>query len=277
MSHSLFENLIPKKKPKAVSARSKERTGLEPARLKELRQFAKANRIPLGDGAILNDSLTHKSYTHERKMTAHFHNEKLEFLGDSVLGLVVSEHIYAAYPESTEGGLSKIKSVVVSAAILGEKAKLLNLGDYLLLGKGEEKSGGKTRASLLADAMEAVFGAVYLLGGLEPARKLILRLLREDIDAVFTGRMEKDYKTILQEHFQKTQKTAPRYEIIREWGPDHNRNFEAACLVAGKTLSLGTGKSKKEAEQLAAQEAIQKLNLTVYFPGDHKINSQVPG
>jgi ribonuclease-3 len=271
MSHSLFENLIPKKKAKA-STRLKPKAEMDPARLKQLRQFSKALHIPLGDGKLLNDALTHKSYTHERKMNAHFHNEKLEFLGDSVLGLVVSEHIFEAYPEATEGGLSKVKSVVVSAQVLGEKAKLLNLGDYLLLGKGEEKSGGKNRASLLADALEALFGAVYLLGGLAPAQKLILGLLKDDVDNVFTGRMEKDYKTLLQEHIQKTQKTAPRYEIVKEWGPDHERNFEAACVVNGKTIGVGSGKSKKEAEQLAAHEAIQKLQIVVSIPSDHKIN-----
>ncbi|HVM31964.1 MAG TPA: ribonuclease III domain-containing protein, partial [bacterium] len=134
----MFENLIPKKKSKAAP-RPPDQAPLDPARLKQLRQFAKLLRVPLGDGQLLNDSLTHKSYAHERKMSAHFHNEKLEFLGDSVLGLVISEHLFAAYPDATEGGLSKVKSVVVSAQILGEKAKALNLGDYLLLGKGEEK------------------------------------------------------------------------------------------------------------------------------------------
>jgi ribonuclease-3 len=144
---------------------------MDPARLIQLRQFSKVLRIPLGDGKLLNDALTHKSYTHERKMNANLHNEKLEFLGDSVLGLVVSEHVFEAYPEATEGGLSKVKSVVVSAQVLGEKAKLINLGDYLLLGKGEEKSGGKNRASLLADALEAVLGAVLSFGGAGPGQK----------------------------------------------------------------------------------------------------------
>ena len=176
----MFENLIPKKKAK-IPSRPKEKPEIESARLKQLRLFAKTLRVPLGDGKLLNDALTHKSYTHERKINDHFHNEKLEFLGDSVLGLVISEHIYGAYPEATEGGLSKVKSVVVSAQVLGEKAKLLNLGDYLLLGKGEEKSGGKNRVSLLADALEAVFGAVYLSSGMPPARRLILRLLQEDV------------------------------------------------------------------------------------------------
>ena len=185
--------------------------------------------------------------------------------------MVISEHVFTLYPEVTEGGLSKVKSVVVSADVLSEKARDMKLGDFILLGKGEEKSNGRNRFSLLADALEAVIGAVYLVGGLEPAKKLVLSLLREDVDHVFSGRIEKDYKTLLQEHIQKTQKMAPRYEILREWGPDHNRNFESACTVGGKTLSTGTGKNKKEAEQLAAKNAIEKLQISVSTPSDHKI------
>ena len=233
--------------------------------------MAKIFHIPLGDGLILNEALTHKSYSHERKMDAGYNNEKLEFLGDSVLGLVISEHVFESYPGVTEGGLSKVKSVIVSAQVLGEKAKNLGLGDYILLGKGEEKSGGKHRPALLADALEAVIGATYLVGGLSAARTLVLNLLKDDVDSVFSGRIEKDYKTLLQEHYQKTQKLTPHYEVIRQWGPDHNRNFEVACIINNKTLSTGLGKNKKEAEQLAAQDAIQKLHISVTTPKDHKI------
>jgi ribonuclease III len=267
MSLSLFKNLIPKKK----RGSGWEGVPIEESRLERLKQFSKKLKIPLSDGQLLNAALTHKSYAHERKMNPSHNNEKLEFLGDSVLGLVISQHVFESYPGVTEGGLSKVKSVVVSAQVLSEKAALLGLGDFILLGKGEEKSGGRIRTSLLADALEAVIGAVYLVGGLEAAQELILKLLREDVEKVFSGRIEKDYKTLLQEHFQKTQKTAPRYEVIREWGPDHNRNFEAACLIGGKTLTTGIGKNKKEAEQLAAQEAIKKLQIQVSTPSDHKI------
>ncbi len=267
MSLSLFKNLIPKKK----QGSPKVEADLDKARLDQLKRFAKALQIPLGDGQYLNEALTHKSYTHERKMNPSYNNEKLEFLGDSVLGLVISQHVFESYPEVTEGGLSKVKSVIVSAQVLSEKAKGLNLGDFLLLGKGEEKSGGRVRPGLLADALEAVIGAVYLVGGLSAAGKLILSFLREDVDNVFSGRMEKDYKTLLQEYFQKTQKLAPRYEIIREWGPDHNRNFETSCTVNGKTIATGIGKNKKEAEQIAAQEAIRELKILVTTPSDHKI------
>ena len=133
MSLSLFKNLI-LKKPSA----SKTVVSLEKPRLDQLKRLVKSLQIPLGDGQFLNEALTHKSYTHERKMNPSYNNEKLEFLGDSVLGLVISQHVFESYPEVTEGGLSKVKSVIVSAQILSEKAKLLNLGEFLLLGKGEE-------------------------------------------------------------------------------------------------------------------------------------------
>jgi ribonuclease-3 len=267
MSLSLLKNLIHKKKP----ASSKAVISLEKPRLDELKRFCKQMGIPLGDGQALNEALSHKSFSHERKMGASYNNEKLEFLGDSVLGLIISEHVFETYPQVTEGGLSKVKSVIVSAQVLSEKAKALNLGDFIQLGKGEEKSGGRSRPALLADALEAVIGAVYLVGGLDSARKLVLGLLQEDVDHVFSGRIEKDYKTLLQEHFQKTQKLAPRYDVIREWGPDHNRNFEAACVVNGKTLATGIGKNKKEAEQLAAEEAVKRLQIALTTPKDHKI------
>lgn len=267
MSLSLFGNLIPKKR----RAPEKGTVALEKPRAERLRLFSRQLHIPLGDGQLLNEALTHKSYTHERKMDPGYNNEKLEFLGDSVLGLIISQHVFETFPNVTEGGLSKVKSVIVSAQVLCEKAAGLNLGDFILLGKGEEKSGGRIRPTLLADALEAVIGATYLIGGLPAAEKLVLGLLKEDVDKVFSGRMEKDYKTLLQEHFQKTQKLAPRYEVIKEWGPDHNRRFEAACLVNGKTLATGVGKNKKEAEQSAAQGVIQKLQIQVSTPSDHKI------
>jgi ribonuclease-3 len=239
--------------------------------LARLRELSKKIQVSPGDGLLLNEALTHKSYTHEWKLNPHRNNEKLEFLGDSVLGLVISQHVFNTYPDVTEGGLSKVKSAVVSAQVLSEKAKALGLGEYILLGKGEEKSGGKERPALLADALEAVIGAVYLLGGLKAAQKMVLGLLREDVDNIFSGRTEKDYKTLLQEYFQKTKKVAPRYALVREWGPDHNRNFETACSVEGKTIAAGVGKSKKEAEQAAAREAIRKLQISVTAPSDHRI------
>jgi ribonuclease III len=267
MSLSLLRNLIPKKRKRL----SPSEVRLESSRFAQLKKLAKHLKVPLGDGQLLNEAVTHKSYAHEMKMNPSYNNEKLEFLGDAVLGLVISQHVFESYPGVTEGGLSKVKSVIVSAQVLSEKAKGLGLGEYILLGKGEDKSGGRVRCALLADTLEAVIGAVYLLSGLEAARKLVLDLLREDVDHVFTGRMEKDYKTLLQEHFQKTERFTPKYEIIREWGPDHNRSFESACVINGKTITTGVGKNKKESEQAAAQHAIHKYQVPLSPPSDFKI------
>lgn len=231
-------------------------------RLKQLRRFAKSLGVPLGDGRIFDEALTHKSYSHERAgLPAPPHNEKLEFLGDSVLGLVVCDYLYAHYPGVDEGGLSKIKSVVVSAQFLSEKAQRIGLGPVLKLGKGEEKSGGRERPALLADAIEALIGAVYLCGGLEAAKPFILSMLEEDLRLAQDGHLAKDFKTLLQEHFQRTRKTAPQYRVSREWGPDHNRSFEVECVLGGGVLSRGTGKSKKEAEQDAARRVAETEGL----------------
>jgi ribonuclease III len=250
--------------------RKKEVPGPAPdaERLKDLRRFAKTHRIPLGDGRRLNEALTHKSYSHERAVHPSYpHNEKLEFLGDSILGLVVCDYLYAYFPGLDEGGLSKIKSVVVSANSLSEKAKKIQLGDALRLGRGEEKSGGRERPALLADALEAVIGAVYLNGGLPAARTFVLGLLEEDLAGARSGHLALDYKTILQEHFQRVEKRAPQYKIVRQWGPDHNRSFEVECHLAGKVLAQGTGKSKKEAEQDAARLTALGIGLIQAEPG----------
>lgn len=268
MSLSLFKSLIPKR---AKPAPHRAGVVLDKERLQRVRKFAKSVGIPMGDGAILNEALTHKSYAHERGIPPSYNNEKLEFLGDSVLGLVIAQHVFESFPDVTEGALSRVKSVIVSAQVLSEKAVQIHLGEYLWMGKGEERSGGRQRPGLLADAIEAVIGAAYLVGGLESAGKFVLSLLRDDVENVFTGKMEKDYKTLLQEHVQKTQRTAPRYEIVKEWGPDHNRNFEAACSVHGKIVAHGVGKNKKEAEQNAAEEAVRRLRITVSTPSDLKI------
>lgn len=268
MPRSLFAALT--LKPSARRARAGSTAGLDKPRLAALKKFARAMKVPLGDGRLLNEALTHKSYAHETGMLSRRHNEKLEFLGDSVLGLIVSQHVYETYPEVTEGGLSKVKSVIVSAQVLSEKARSIGLGELILLGKGEERSGGRDRLSLLADTFEAVLGAVYLVGGLKPSRDLVLRLLKEDIDHVFTGRLEKDHKTLLQEYFQKTLRRAPSYRVVREWGPDHDRTFEVQCQLNGETLGTGTGRSKKEAEQAAAREVIRSRQIVVSTPQDHQ-------
>jgi ribonuclease-3 len=231
---------------------------LDKTRLKNLREFSKLLKIPLKNAAIFNNALTHKSYAYELG-TPSLNNERLEFLGDAVLGLVISEHLFFTYPSLKEGEMSKIKSIIVSASILGEKAKEIHLNEFILLGKGEEKSGGRVRSVLLADTLEAVIGATYLIGGFKLAQKLILTLFGSEISKAANGEIKKDYKTQLQEFIQKSYGEVPKYQIEEATGPDHNRTFRISCQIRGQKISSGVGKSKKDAEQQAAQMAYLKI------------------
>lgn len=181
-------------------------------------------------------------------------NERLEFLGDAVLGMVVTHHIYAAYPELAEGELAKLRASVVNAEVLAEVARSLRIGPALLLGRGEAASGGREKASILADAAEAVIGAVYLDGGWESARSLVIDLLGERIEAMASGPGGLDYKSQLQELVMRDHDEPPRYEVSDE-GPDHAKRFHASVFVDGERLGAGEGGSKKRAEQAAARVA----------------------
>ncbi|HWW52762.1 MAG TPA: ribonuclease III, partial [Acidimicrobiales bacterium] len=186
-------------------------------------------------------------------------NERLEFLGDAVLGLVVTDHIFRTYPELPEGELAKVRASVVNAEALAEVASELGLGPALLLGKGEDASGGREKPSILADAMEAVIGAVYLDGGWEAAAELIMRLLGERVEEGAAGPGGQDYKTRLQELAARQFDQLPRYDVSDE-GPDHAKRFFATVLVGGVPRGHGEGRSKKQAEQQAAGEAWHALN-----------------
>ncbi len=185
-------------------------------------------------------------------------NERLEFLGDAVLGLVVTDHIYRAYSELPEGELAKVRASVVNSAVLAEVASGLQLGSAVFLGKGEETSGGRSKPSILADAMEAVIGAVYLDGGWDAASELVLRLLADRIDEAVQGPGGNDFKTRLQELATRAFDTLPRYEVDEE-GPDHAKRFFAVVYVGGEERGRGEGRSKKQAEQEAAREAWEAL------------------
>jgi ribonuclease-3 len=198
-------------------------------------------------------ALTHKSAEQETSLPA---NERLEFLGDAVLGLVVAEHLYRSHPDLDEGPLTKVKAVAVSEPILAEVARELGLGSYLILSKGEEQSGGRQRPSILADAAEAVFAAIYLDRGFRAARTVILRLLADHLHAIERQEHEPDYKTLLQERIQELHRTPPTYRVVSHSGPDHDRTFVTEVRVSGTVLGRGTGKSKKQAEQDAARQAL---------------------
>jgi ribonuclease III len=216
---------------------------------------------------LLQRALTHSSLAHEREAAEpqREDNETLEFLGDAVVGMVAAEHVYRRYPELSEGDLTRLRGALVSRRHLADVAAGMDLGRFLLLGRGEERSGGRTKMALLANAMEAVIGAIYLDAGLEAARTLIdIRViapaigdLREQLSA--RGGMG-DYKSVLQELLQAEKRGQPEYRITAESGPDHRKRFHVEVRVGGAALAEGEGRTRKHAEQDAAQRAIGKLN-----------------
>lgn len=208
---------------------------------------------------ILVAALTHRSFFHEHPDKASEYNERLEFLGDSVLGFVIVEYLYLSDSSLTESIMAKAKSYLVKEAVLSEVAASLSLGKFLRLGKGEESTGGRRKRSLLADAAEAVFGAVYLDGGFDNARRLILSLFREKIDAVLISGEFHDFKTELQEMTQMLFSSIPEYRIIKQEGEEHSKVFTVEVRIEGKPFGSAFGKSKKEAETGAAYEALRKL------------------
>lgn len=203
-------------------------------------------------------ALVHSSYANERGEQGWESNERLEFLGDAVLQLVVSEYLYTRYGSLPEGELTRIRAAVVSTPTLARKGAELGLGRLLLLGKGEEATGGRERASLLENAFEALVGAVFLDGGLEEARRFVLRALEEDIALAARGEYRRDWKTELQELTQR-EGMAPEYRVVAEGGPDHAKWFEVVVLVGDREAGRGRGRSKKEAEQEAARTALAAM------------------
>jgi len=212
--------------------------------------------VSFRDPGLRQAAITHRSYAFEQGLTVT--NERLEFLGDSVLGLVVTDMAYATYPDMPEGQLAKLRAAIVNMQALADVARSLGVGDVVLLGKGEEQSGGRDKASILADALEAVFGAVYLDLGPDAARGLIERLFRPRMEAYVRGEGDRDFKTILQEVSSQELRSIPDYRVV-ERGPDHEKEFTATVHVAGEPLGTGVGRSKKEAEQQAAREAYGRI------------------
>jgi ribonuclease-3 len=216
--------------------------------------------IRFRDEGLRETALTHRSFAFEHGLDTT--NERLEFLGDSVLGLVVTDMAFEAFPDMPEGELAKLRAAIVNAQALAEVARSLELGAMVRLGKGEEQSGGRDKASILADALEAVIGAVYLDLGLDEARRLIGRLFRPLMEAYARGEGDRDYKTILQELASRELRTMPEYRL-EERGPDHEKEFTATVFLGGERLGVGIGKSKKEAEQRAAREAFDHISERV--------------
>ena len=203
---------------------------------------------------LLKTALTHTSYAYEHNEES---NEKLEFLGDSILEFVSSEYMYNKYTSLKEGEMTKVRAAVVCEKSLYKIATLHNFSDFLYLGKSEVMTGGNKRPAILADSVEAVIAAMFIDGGLEPAKKFIIENLKNEIEIATKHVGQKDYKTVLQEELQKNGDVKIEYKIIKESGPDHDKTFEAEVSLNGKKLATGVGKSKKEAEMQAAKKALE--------------------
>lgn len=223
----------------------------------EIRNLEKELGYEFKNILLLKQALTHVSYAYENGINS---NEKLEFLGDSILEYISSKYIYDKYPKLKEGEMTKVRAAVVCEGSLYEVAKMHNFGDFLYLGKSEKISGGAHRPAVLADSVEAVIAAMYLDGGLDPVEKFIIENLKDKIEIATTSVGQKDYKTVLQERLQVKGEVKIQYEIISESGPDHDKTFESQVKCDDKILATGKGRSKKAAEMEAAQKALESLN-----------------
>ncbi|MBI5641029.1 MAG: ribonuclease III [Nitrospirae bacterium] len=212
------------------------------------------------DKKLLKESLTHKSFHHENREKAPSYNERLEFLGDSVIGLIIVEYLFLLQQGYSESVLAKMKSYLASETVFADIARSLSLNSYLLLGKGEESTGGGEKNSILANALEAVIGAVYIDAGYEKTREMVLRFFKDRIDRAVESGEFYDYKTELQEKTQLLCGLLPEYRVVKEQGEEHKRIFTVEVYLDNRKLGIASGKRKKEAEALAAKKAIEKLN-----------------
>lgn len=224
-------------------------------------EFEKKFHLHFHRPELIITALKHRSYLNITNEDRIFSNERLEFLGDAVLDLVVTHYLYEKFPKRTEGELSKIKSILVSKPVLADVANQVSLGDFVLINWGEEKTGGRKRQSILADAMEAIIGAIYLDQGLEAAREFIHTHLLRNFQKIIKRGLYKNYKSILLEFAQSKGWEVPSYKVVREEGPDHAKEFVIEVYVDDQKMGEGRGRSKKIAEQQAARQAVKKLKL----------------
>ena len=225
----------------------------------KLREFEEALKVNFTNLSYLKTALTHSSFANQYKDTEY--NERLEFLGDSVLQLCITEYLFTNYKDKAEGELTKIRSLIVCENSLFEIAKSLNLGSYIRMSKGEELTGGRNRTSIQADAVEAVIAAIYLDKGLEFTRAFILDHFKDIINKAIENKIVLDFKTKLQEHLQKDGEVNITYELIKFEGPPHRRKFFTKVVINNETMGEGEGFSKKEAEQAPAKQALKKLEV----------------
>jgi ribonuclease-3 len=230
------------------------------------------------DIALLDNALTHRSFVNENVAPACRDNERLEFLGDAVLELTVSDMLMRKFPDHAEGQLSKLRASVVNEQPLAELARRFGIGEHLLLGKGEEGSGGRMKSSLLANAFESVIAAMYLDGGFDRTAVFIGRLFEPLIEEGELSAVYRDYKTAVQEMSQVLFREMPRYVVISETGPDHDKRFETSLMIGERVIATGMGRSKKEAEQLAAKMALEELRKIESVPATGVENAgKAPG
>ena len=228
-------------------------------RMEQLDSLQDRIKFKFSDINLLNKALTHKSYANENSKILK-HNERLEFLGDSVLDILVSGYLVQKYSEFAEGTLSKIRAAVVNETCLAKLAKSIKLGNYLLLGRGEDLSGGREKASILTDTFEALAGAVFCDGRLDAASDIFLPLLKEEITKTAESWSFRDFKSDLQEYTQNKLVCIPSYKVVREIGPDHAKEFEVVVMIKNEVEGKGLGRSKKEAEQAAAKMAMENYS-----------------
>ena len=240
---------------------------IETVRRKELAAFQKAAAIRFRSPELLNLSFIHRSASNEN--LAKSNNERLEFLGDAVLGAVTADILFGRMDDRSEGDLAKVKSVVVSEESLAGIALELRIDTLLILGKGEESSGGRMKKAILADAMEALIGAYYLDSGFEAAYAFVRAFMEGEIENVLSNRHRKDYKTLLQELTQRLYHSYPTYRLLKRTGPDHNRVFWLEVVVEEQVFGPGSGRNKKEAEQSAARAAYEAL-------GNEALETEIP-
>lgn len=209
--------------------------------------------------ALLEQALIHRSYLNEAPELDLESNERMEFLGDAVLGLIISERLYRDYPALSEGHLSQVRALLVRWDTLAQAAERISLGDYLILGRGEDMSGGRTRPSNLAGALEALIGAAFLDGGMTKARKLVFQLLKPELEKIAAGAVAIDSKSELQHVVQARWHEIPKYRLISSVGPDHAKTFTVEVLACSEVLGRGEGRNKKQAELAAARQALETL------------------
>lgn len=237
------------------------RSKLESLERRKLGLFEKKIGYSFRDKTLLKRALTHKSYVNESRLSATEQNERYEFLGDAVLELAISDLMMSCFPEATEGDLSKLRAAVVNEQQLAALARKVQLGEYLFLGKGEDQCAGREKDSLLSDAFEAVLGAIYLDSGFSSAYRFVKCQFQGLMKTAAVSNISRDYKTRLQEESQNRFQTIPSYQLVSEKGPDHDKTFEIHLSIRGGIFGRGYGKSKKQAEQNAALEALKKMGI----------------